>query len=250
MITVFLPERMGLFIMDSIIAFFGCINDYLKQPNFGSMLIRLTLAVIMGALIGIERGKKRRPAGLRTHMLVCLGAALTMVISQYLVTRGLTTDVTRLGAQVINGIGFLGAGSIIVTGRLEVKGLTTAAGLWASACMGLAVGAGFFFGAVVACILIVITTTLLSKLEVKIMSNSRNMNVYVEYTESSTLGELIDKMKALDVRIFDVELSRNLNPTGGLHSAVFDIKLPKKMPHSTVMTAMAEVNTVKSVEEL
>ncbi len=222
---------------------------YLQHPSTVSAMFKLTLALIFGAVIGIERGKKRRPAGLRTHMLVCLGAALTMVISQYLVTLGQTTDVSRLGAQVINGIGFLGAGSIIVTGRLEIKGLTTAAGLWASACMGLAIGSGFYFGALVACILIFATTTLLSKLEIKIMSSARNMNLYVEYTDTSALGELIEIMKKLDIRIFDIELSRGKSQEM-IHSAVFDIKLPKKLQHAKVMTVLAEMPKVKSVKEL
>jgi len=224
--------------------------DYIRQPNLTSALIKLTMAVLFGAVIGIERGRKRRPAGLRTHMLVCLGSALTMVISGYLVSIGQSTDVSRLAAQVINGIGFLGAGSIIVTGRLEVKGLTTAAGLWASACMGLAIGAGFYFGATVAFLLIFMTTTLMSRLEMKIMSAARNVNIYVEYTETSVLGELIERMKKMDVKIFDIELSRGKNDESRLHTAVFDIRLPKKMPHSAVMAAMAELDAVKSVEEL
>ena len=148
---------------------FSEVMNYLREPNLASSMFRLTLATICGGLIGIERIRKRRPAGFRTHTLVCIGAALTMIISQYLWSRGQTTDLSRLGAQVINGIGFLGAGTIIVTGRQQVKGLTTAAGLWASACMGLAIGAGFYFGAVVGCILIILTTTLLSYFEGKIM---------------------------------------------------------------------------------
>ena len=130
--------------------------DFLREFTFVSVAFRLSLAMLSGGMIGLERGRKGRPAGFRTYMLVCLGAALTMLLSQYetvlLETRwatlaqeiGLRTDVSRFGAQVINGIGFLGAGTIIVTGRHQVKGLTTAAGLWASACMGLAVGAGFY----------------------------------------------------------------------------------------------------------
>ena len=129
---------------------------YLREMNVASVLLRLTVAMLFGGFIGLERERKRRPAGFRTYMLVCLGAALTMLLSQYesyMVTHawhetameiGLRTDVSRFGAQVINGIGFLGAGTIIVTGKQEVKGLTTAAGLWASACMGLAIGAGFY----------------------------------------------------------------------------------------------------------
>ena len=119
-------------------------------------VLRLALAMLLGGCIGLERERKRRPAGFRTYMLVCLGAALTVLLSLYeytLITGpwsalaaelGMKTDVSRFGAQVINGIGFLGAGTILVTGRQQVKGLTTAAGLWASACTGLAVGAGFY----------------------------------------------------------------------------------------------------------
>ena len=236
--------------MDNVFAFFISINDFFKQPHFISLVLRLVIAPFLGACIGFERGKKRRAAGLRTHMLVCLGAALTMVISQYLITRGQTTDVSRLGAQVINGVGFLGAGSIIVTGRLEVKGLTTAATLWASACMGLAVGAGFLFGAICACTIICITTVVLAKLEMRIMANSRNMNISVEYTDTSTLGELIEKLKSMDIHIFDIELTKGINPTATELSAILDIKLPAKMKHTKVMTAIAEIKTVKSVEEL
>ena len=116
----------------------------------------MLLAIIAGGFLGLERENKGHPAGLRTYMMVCLGAATTMLLSQYLygmlATRwletslevGIKTDVARFGAQVINGIGFLGAGTILVTNRQEVKGLTTAAGLWASACMGIAIGAGFY----------------------------------------------------------------------------------------------------------
>ena len=129
--------------------------DYLRELNLASVFLRLTLAMFFGGMIGIEREKKRRPAGFRTYMLVCLGATLAGIISQYNYVMintvfadiaseiGRNTDVTRIGAKVIGGVGFLGAGTIIVTDRQEVKGLTTAAGLWASACMGLAIGAGF-----------------------------------------------------------------------------------------------------------
>ena len=120
--------------------------QYLRELHFASVVVRLALAMLLGGCIGLERGRKRRPAGFRTYMLVCLGAALTVLLSLYEFTMvtgpwsdicaeiGIKTDVSRFGAQVINGIGFLGAGTILVTGRQQVKGLTTAAGLWASAC--------------------------------------------------------------------------------------------------------------------
>ncbi len=229
---------------------FSEIMNCLKEPNLASSLFRLTLATVCGGLIGIERIRKRRPAGFRTHTLVCIGAALTMIISQYLWSRGQTTDLSRLGAQVINGIGFLGAGTIIVTGRQQVKGLTTAAGLWASACMGLAIGAGFYFGAIVGCVLIILTTTLLSYFEGKIMSTARNMNIYIEFVSTNDIGAVIDSLKKLDVRIFDVEITRIRASDGLPPSAIFSIRLPKKLKHADVMAKIASVSGVQTVEEL
>ena len=133
--------------------------------------------MFFGGMIGIEREKKRRPAGFRTYMLVCLGATLAGIISQYNYVMintvfadiaseiGRNTDVTRIGAKVIGGVGFLGAGTIIVTDRQEVKGLTTAAGLWASACMGLAIGAGFYECVILAFLLMFLCIRLLPYLE-------------------------------------------------------------------------------------
>lgn len=226
------------------------IINYLREPNLTSALFRLTLATVCGGLIGIERIRKRRPAGFRTHTLVCIGSALTMIISQYLWSIGQTTDLSRLGAQVINGIGFLGAGTIIVTGRQQVKGLTTAAGLWASACMGLAIGAGFYFGALIGCILIILTTTLLSYFEGRIMSTARNMNIYVEFTSTNDIGSIIEALKKMDVRIFDVEITKIRASDGLFPSAIFSIRLPRKLKHADVMAGMSGVGGVQSVEEL
>ena len=226
------------------------IIDYLKAPNVVSALFRLTLATICGGLIGIERIRKRRPAGFRTHILVCIGSALTMIISQYLWSRGQTTDLSRLGAQVINGIGFLGAGTIIVTGRQQVKGLTTAAGLWASACMGLAIGAGFYFGALVGCLLIIVTSTLLSYFESLIMSTARNMNIYVEFTDTNDIGSVIEFLKGINARIFDVEITKIRAADGLLPSAIFSIRLPKKAKHAEVIAGISSVGGVQSVQEL
>ena len=118
------------------------IFDGLRDFTLLSVTVRIILAVICGGIIGMERSLHRRPAGFRTHILVCLGAAMTTLTSQYLyLYLDYYTDMARLGAQVIAGIGFLGAGTIIIA-RQRVRGLTTAAGLWAAAIIGLAVGAG------------------------------------------------------------------------------------------------------------
>ena len=224
-------------------------------------LLRLSVAMFCGGAIGLERGKKRRPAGFRTHMLVCIGAALAMLISQYLSMMETTfwaqlvspnapkTDLSRLGAQVINGIGFLGAGTIIVTGRQEVKGLTTAAGLWASACMGLAIGAGFVEGAFFGCVLIILTIIMFSHLERAIVSRARNINLYVEFLHVDDLGRIIEAIKTQDIRIFDVELQRAKRASAN-QGAVFSVRLPKRMSHTTMMTELAGVENVCAIEEL
>ncbi len=226
------------------------ILQILREPNIYSTFFRLTLAVICGGVIGLERIKKRRPAGFRTYMLVCLGAALTMIISQYLATHGQTTDVSRLGAQVINGVGFLGAGTIIVTGKQQIKGLTTAAGLWASACMGLAIGAGFYFGAIVGSLLIILTTSLLSMLEDRIMSTARNMNIYIEFTETNDIGETIEALKKINVKIFDIEITKIRSSDGLPPSAILSIRIPKKSRHHDVLATISSVVGINTVEEL
>lgn len=224
--------------------------EMLKEYNALSAIVRLALAIVCGGVIGIDRGRKRRPAGFRTHMIVCLGAALTMLISQHMLSRGYITDASRLGAQVVSGIGFLGAGTIIVTGRQKIKGLTTAAGLWASACMGLAIGAGFYFGAIVGFLLVFLTMTLLSHVEAKLISAARNMNIYIEYTSSADVGKLIDTLKGLGVKIYDIEVNRGKNSDTPYPGCVISVRLPRSMPHSALMAEIVSVEGVRTIEEL
>ena len=225
------------------------------------MLARVGVAILCGGVIGIERGRKRRPAGFRTYMLVCVGSAMTMILSTYLTVMmsgiwaeeaGITasTDLSRFGAQVINGIGFLGAGTIIVTGRQQVKGMTTAAGLWASACMGLCIGAGFYLPALICCIFIIITVVILSKLERFILSRSRNINLYVEFEDINDLSDVIEKIKLYDTRIFDVEVTKAKYSETKYPNAIFTLKLSKKVTHTAIMTAISEIDAVRSIEEL
>ena len=226
--------------------------------TFWDLTARLLIAALCGGLVGIERGKKHRPAGFRTHMLVCIGAALTMALSAYLYQmigtvwqgRGLSTDVSRFGAQVINGIGFLGAGTIIITGRQQVKGLTTAAGLWASACMGLAIGAGFYLGALFCCILILSTIIVFTKIEQIIRTIGRNINIYVEFENVDDLSAIIQKVKEQGVKVFDVEFSKGKTAEDSFPNAIFSLRLPKRKPHTMVMTAIAEIESVRIIEEL
>ncbi len=244
--------------MDSLLPCF----DYLRELNIVSLIVKMALAVFFGGLIGLERGQKHRAAGGRTYMIVCLGAALTMILSQYetfllnnqwadiVHAIGIKTDVSRFGAQVINGIGFLGAGTVIVTGRQEVKGLTTAAGLWASACMGLAIGAGFFECAILGFMLIVITTIVFDKISSWIVANARNMDVYVEFEKMENLGEIVNTVKSLNIQIYDVDIQKEKNPNGVTLGAVLSTRLPKGETHSHVMSKISKHKFVTLVDEI
>ena len=116
----------------------------LRDVTLIAVLVRIIVSFVLGGMLGMERGLKQRPAGLRTYMLVCVGACMIMLTNQYVVQVYPGGDPVRMGAQVVSGIGFLGAGTIIVTRHNQIKGLTTAAGLWAAAAVGLATGIGFY----------------------------------------------------------------------------------------------------------
>lgn len=137
----------------------------IREITYVSILFRLLLSVIIGGILGLERGRKNRPAGLRTYILVCLGSTVVMMTNQYVSQCLNTGDPVRMGAQVLSGIGFLGAGSIMKTGRNQIRGITTAAGLWASACIGLAIGIGFYEAAIAGGILIFIVLSVMQNMD-------------------------------------------------------------------------------------
>ena len=175
----------------------------LHELTFLSMVLRFLTATLAGAVIGYSRGKAQHAAGLRTHILVCIGAAGAMIVGEYLVSvKGFDTDAARIPAKVISGIGFLGAGSIIVTGRSHVTGLTTAAGLWASACMGLAAGAGYFSCVLVMCVLILLVLEILYKVDKHYVSQSRQMFLYLEMQRGTRMGTVLSLLNEHHVRVY------------------------------------------------
>ena len=192
--------------------------EQLKGFTFVSIVLRLILAMVCGGVIGLERGRRRKAAGFRTYMLVCMGATLTMLIGQYqchmmdnvwsgiMQNTAAKTDITRLGAQVVNGIGFLGAGSVIVTGNRSVKGLTTAAALWASACMGLVIGAGFYECVLIGFLLIFLCIRILNPFESYMVEKSGNMNLYIEFESVDDVRSIASKMRELGIHIFDIDM--------------------------------------------
>ena len=171
--------------------------DWLREFNTWTIIIRLFLAALLGGMIGLERGRQRRAAGLRTHILVCVGAALTAMVGFFARDiLGITSsDPLRVSAQVISGIGFLGVGTIMLKGRFQIVGLTTAAGLWVTAAIGLSVGAGFYEGGVVAFIISVFTVMVLNKIERHINEHHSTFGIYIEIKSDAYVRECIDFLK-------------------------------------------------------
>lgn len=221
---------------------------YLREVNLISILLRFILACVTGGLIGVERESKRRPAGFRTHILVCLGAALVMCTNQYL-TGLYDTDPTRLGAQVISGIGFLGAGTILVT-RQQVKGLTTAASLWASACMGLAIGCGFYEAAIIGFVLIIITNTQLYGIGKKIQERSTRMDFLVEFENAGRLGNFVEQMKVLEYKVDNVEILKDEERQSNNFSAIISLVASDKFSHNQTREIIMNIDGVVRAEEL
>jgi len=233
---------------------------YIREFNIASVLLRLILASFFGGLVGLERGKRHKAAGFRTYMLVCIGATLTMILGQYpynsygissaMVNIGVKPDVTRLSAQVINGIGFLGAGSIIVTGHQAVKGLTTASALWASACMGLVIGAGYYECVLLGFLLIIFCITLLNPIESYLIGQSRNMNLYVELKSLDDVRTAASYLRSKDIHIYDIDIEKGKSEEYRYPSAVFSLRLEKRQSHTEVITAMFEQQYIKYIEEI
>lgn len=147
---------------------------WLLEPNVITMLIRTILALICGGIIGYDRNVHGAAAGMRTHILVCLGAMIAMSIGQFSAILYEGVDASRIGAAVVTGIGFLGAGSIIITGRHKIQGLTTAAGLWAAGCIGLAIGISFYEAAIIGTLAVLFTERALRRTSKRIAAHARN----------------------------------------------------------------------------
>ena len=225
------------------------LNEF-RELGMMATAIRMGLAVLCGGLIGIEREYKRRPAGFRTHILICLGAAMTAMTGQFLALElQYPTDITRLGAQVVAGIGFIGAGTIIVTQHQRVKGLTTAAGLWASAIVGLAIGAGFFEGGILATGLILLAETIFSKLEYYVMRHTPEVNLYVQYTGKEALEEVMRLFQRGNVKVLHMEITRA--PGSELQDvyALFFLRLEKRYTVDTMLADLKLIRGILSVEE-
>ena len=221
----------------------------LREVTYLAVLLRIFAAVIIGGALGLERGMKNRPAGLRTYMLVCVGACVVMLTNQYIFQVFGSGDPVRMAAQVVSGIGFLGAGTIIVTRRNQIKGLTTAAGLWSAAGVGLALGVGFYEAAIVGSFAVFFVMTLLQKMDNKLHRRSRQLEAYIELS-SISLGDFLRTMRESGIEISDVQRESGEEESDGVRAYVATLRGKKRQNHQELMEKVLEIPGVIFVEEL
>ena len=221
----------------------------LREVTYLAVVLRIFAAVLIGGMLGLERGMKHRPAGLRTYMLVCVGACVIMLTNQYTFQIFGGGDPVRMGAQVVSGIGFLGAGTIIVTRRNQIKGLTTAAGLWSAAGVGLALGVGFYEAAIAGTVAVFAVITLLQRMDNRLHRRSRQLEAYIELSTIS-LGDFLRMMRAADIDVSDVQRESGEEDAEGVRAYIATLKGKKRQNHQELMEKVLAVPGVEFVEEL
>ena len=206
--------------------------------------------MICGGIIGLERSRKNRPAGFRTYMIVCLSSALVMMTNQYIYNNFSGSDPARLGAQVISGIGFLGAGTIMITSRNQIKGLTSAAGLWASACLGLAIGVGFYTGAVIVALIVFIIITFFKKIDYMLTSNNRIINIYTSFKTIEQLDKFIIFCNLSDFKVRNIEITKDTIPHEISVIAIITLEAKERINHVDVIQKLNSFEGLVHIEEL
>lgn len=236
--------------------------DSLRQLTLPSILFRLLLAMLCGGVIGMEREQKRSPAGFRTYMLVCIGAALTILLGEYEVlhlagpwrtlieSQNNSIDVARYGAQVISGVGFLGAGTIVINRSQEVRGLTTAAGLWASACMGLAIGAAFYECVILGFLLIFIVNRYFSAITARVVEQSPYMNIYLRFDSVENIRTVLTLIRERGIRIFELDLDKPRQEQQHSHGVVLLLYVGHGIRHADVISTISTLDCIQEIEEI
>lgn len=225
------------------------IFDGLRDITFTSVAVRMFLAVLCGGVIGMERTYKRRAAGFRTHILICLGATMTTLTSQYLyLNLHYYTDMARLGAQVVAGVGFIGAGCIIVTRRNRVKGLTTAAGLWVAAIIGLTLGGGFYEGGIITTAVIILAEFFFSKLEYRMLESAPEVNLYMEYNGRGCLENVLKRCREQGMYLLDMEITRNGEAEKTASCVILTLRLNKRGARQEMKKTLLNLREIEGVE--
>ena len=236
---------LSISIVDPIVKWMG--SSWLAEINIGSIIVRLLLAFVFAGTIGLERAIKKHAAGLRTYILVCVASCLAMMADAFLVEAYSSGDPARFGAQVISGIGFLGAGTILVTSRNQVKGLTTAAGLWAVACLGITIGAGLYTAAIIGYILIGLSIFFMPKLEMIFTKKSGCYELHIEFDQRANLKEFVSLIRDKGLKIVSVEHNPAYASSGlSVYTIMISIDKEKKYKNHNVL--IDEIKTLPYVE--
>lgn len=223
-----------------------------------TILFRSLLAVAVGAFIGLERGSKNQSAGIRTHSLVCLGAAIIMMTNLFVSIKYQIGDPTRMGAQVVNGIGFLGAGTILVTNENKVRGLTTAAGVWLAAAIGLAIGIGFYQIAILSVPIIWAVLTALQEFKKYVQIRSKVMELYLIVDSTEAYNRVLiycaeHKIRVTDSKTAFGEANKDrlelVKIKGKKIASFLTLSLHEHFEHLKILEEISEIPGVQYVEE-
>ncbi|MBO4907880.1 MAG: MgtC/SapB family protein [Lachnospiraceae bacterium] len=226
------------------------IMAYIEELNIISVIVRLMLSTFAGAIIGLERRLHGKSAGVKTFSLVCLGSSLVMVTNEFLMDSYPSGDVARLGAQVISGVGFLGVGTIIITGRNYVKGLTTAASLWTTACLGIAFGSGYIAAGLIALLFVFLIMTVLSGIGRRADAYTPYIHLYLEIGREAGIEVLYDYVQENDFRISSIDKQQKLAINDKDLSLLVEIDLHKRVNHAEIVEALSKLEAVHYIEEI
>lgn len=218
--------------------------------TYAGAALRILCAIFIGGLLGLDRGLKNRPAGMRTYMLVCVGSCLIMLTNQFIYQSTGTGDPVRMGAQVVSGIGFLGAGTIIVTRRSQIKGLTTAAGLWAAAGVGLALGVGFYFGAALGGAAIFGVMTLLHQMDNKLQRNARTIEVYVEMSQDFSVGDFLRELRTRNLELHELQREHDAHTEQGVRAYLATLRAQRRTSRIERLEDLTKIPGILFIEEL
>ena len=230
---------------------YNSILAFLEGPTDVAVCIRLVIATLFGSLVGWERVVKRHSAGIKTFALVSLGSAVATALNIFLAMEpGLNADVSRIPAGVVSGIGFLGAGTILVTGRQQIKGLTTAASLWVTSCMGMAIGGGYLRVGISCFLLIMLANIILLHLSKIVEEYSQYVSLYIEVNKSGGVKKLSKWVAEQGFKISSMTKSKEKPLQSSDAAIIIDIDFDKKRSHQDVIAMMNELDFVNYVEEI
>lgn len=211
--------------------------------------LRLIASAILGGIVGFEREKHNQPAGFRTHLILCLGSSLITLVSIYMSEafgNSKNSDPTRIAAQVVTGVGFLGAGAILRFGA-SIKGLTTAASLWTIAGIGMGIGAGFYYGSILATLIIILALAILGKLEKLLIGSKGDKNLFISSKEApGILGKIEDILEKHQIEISNIRITKNPYEHSVEMNAI--IQTPKGSNLSLLSKDISQIDEISDVE--